>query len=231
MAPIRLGIIGLSSSAITSWASSAHLPYLLSPRGRTKYTIVALCNSSIEAAEAAIQTYGLDGEPGAGTGPGRSGTRPRAYGSPEALAADPDVDLVLCCTRVDTHYALTQPSIEAGKAVYVEWPLTHDVTSSRALAALVKQKGVRSAVGLQGQLAPVVQKVRELVREGSLGKVLSSEVRAFGGTLDRVTIKEGLRYFADSKVGGNVYMIGFAHSKVPPPSSGKTFHSSHPPTC
>lgn len=214
MAPIRLGIIGLSSSAVTSWASSAHLPYLLSPRGRTKYTIAALCNSSVEAAKAAIQTYGLDG------------TQTRAYGSPEALAADPDVDLVLCCTRVDTHYALIKPSVEAGKAVYVEWPLTHDVESSRALADLVTKKGVRSVVGLQGQLTPIVQRMKEFVREGSLGKVLSSEVRASWGTLDRVAIKEGLSYFADRKVGGNVYMIGFAHSKCHP-LSGEDFPVSH----
>lgn len=201
MAPIRLGIIGLSSSAVTSWASSAHLPYLLSARGRAKYTIVALCNSSVDAAQAAIQTYGLD--------PART----RAYGSPEALARDPAVDLVLCATRVDTHYALTRPSVEAGKAVYVEWPLTQDVEHSRALADLVVQKGVRSVVGLQGQLTPVIRRVSDLVREGGLGKVLSSEVRASWGTMDRVGIKEGLSYFGDRKIGGNVYMITFAHSK------------------
>lgn len=56
MAPIRLGIIGLSSSAVTSWASGAHLPYLLSPRGLAKYKIVALCNSSVESAKSAIKT-------------------------------------------------------------------------------------------------------------------------------------------------------------------------------
>lgn len=203
MAPIRLGIIGLSSSAITSWASAAHLPYLLSPRGRTKYAIVALCNSTVEAANAAIQTYGLD--------PAQT----RAYGKPEDLATDPGVDLVLCCTRVDTHYDLIKPSVEAGKAVYVEWPLTHDVARSRELADLVGQKGVRSMVGLQGQLTPMIQRMREFVREGSLGKVLSSEVKANFGTMDRAGIKEGLSYFGDRKVGGNVYMIGFAHSKWP----------------
>lgn len=202
MAPIRLGIIGLSSSAVTSWASSAHLPYLLSPRGRAKYAIVALCNSSAEAAAAAIQAYGLDAR------------QTRAYGSPEALARDPAVDLVLCATRVDTHAALVRPSVEAGKAVYVEWPLTHDVEQSRALAALVAQEGVRSVVGLQGRQTPVLRRVGELVRgEGGLGKVLSSEVRASWGTMDRVGIKEGLGYFGDRKIGGNVYMITFAHSK------------------
>lgn len=203
MAPIRLGIIGLSASAKTSWASTAHLPYLLSARGRTKYTIVALCNSTVASARAAIGTYGLD--PAA----------TRAYGDPAALAADPDVDLVLACTRVDTHDALIRPSIEAGKDVYVEWPLTHDIEHSRALAALAGAKGVRTIVGFQGQRTPLVLKIRELVRGGSLGKVLSSEVRAYGGTVDRETIKDSLSYFADRKIGGNIYTIGFGHRKFP----------------
>ncbi|KUI55236.1 Galactose/lactose metabolism regulatory protein GAL80 [Cytospora mali] len=199
MAPIRLAIIGLSSSATTSWASSAHLPYLLSERGRSKYSIVALCNSSVDSAKAAIKTYGLDAE------------KTRAYGDPKALAADPDVDLVVCCTRVDTHYALIKPSIEAGKAAFVEWPLTHDIQLSRDLAGLVAEKGVRSMVGLQGRLAPVVLKVKELVEEGSLGKVLSSEVRGFGGTIDRELLASGLTYFTERKIGGNIFTIGFAH--------------------
>lgn len=202
MAPIRLAIIGLSSSAVTSWASSAHLPYLLSERGRTKYAIVALCNSSVESARKAIHTYGLDVE------------KTRAYGDPNALAADPDVDLVLCCTRVDTHYDLINPSIEAGKAVFVEWPLTHDAARSRKLAELAAEKGGLTMVGLQGRLAPVVLKLKEILHGGSLGKMLSSEVRAHGGTIDREMVAEGLGYFADKNIGGNIFMIGFAHSEL-----------------
>lgn len=202
MAPIRLAIIGLSSSAVTSWASSAHIPYLLSARGRTKYNIVALCNSSVDSAKKAIRAYDLDVD------------KTRAYGDPAALAADPDIDLVLCCTRVDTHYDLIKPSIEAGKAVFVEWPLTHDVARSRELADLAARKDIHTMVGLQGRLAPVVLKLKELVHGGSLGKILSSEVRAHGGTVDRETIVEGLGYFAEKKIGGNIFMIGFAHSKL-----------------
>ncbi|ROW03818.1 hypothetical protein VMCG_05360 [Cytospora schulzeri] len=202
MAPIRIGIIGLSSSAVTSWASTAHLPYLLSVRGRANYSIVALCNSSLESAKKAIETYGLDSE------------KTKPYEDPVALAADPDIDMVVCCTRVDTHYALIRPSVEAGKAVYVEWPLTHDVQLSRELASLAAEKGVPTMVGLQGRLAPVVLKMKELVEEGGMGKVLSSEVRAYGGTIDRETVASGLSYFADRKIGGNIFMIGFAHNHL-----------------
>lgn len=66
-------------------------------------------------------------------------------------------------------------------------------------------------VGLQGQLTPVLLKIKELLQQGSIGKVLSSEVRAHGGTNDREKVAEGLRYFTDIKIGGNIFMIGFAH--------------------
>lgn len=199
MAPIRLGIIGLSGSAVTSWASSAHLPYLLSPRGLERYRIVALCNSSLESAKSAIGKYGLD--------PATT----NAYGDAAALAADPGVDLVVCVTRVDTHFALARPSVEAGKDIFVEWPLTHHVERSRELARLAAEKGSRTVVGLQGRLAPVVLRMKELLQEQSLGKVLSSEVRGHGGTMDREKVAEGLRYFTDRKIGGNIVMIGVAH--------------------
>ncbi|KAI1853265.1 hypothetical protein JX266_001971 [Neoarthrinium moseri] len=198
MAPIRLGIIGLSANAITSWASNAHLPYLLSPAGRSKYQIVALCNSSVDAARAAIKKYGLDSET-------------RAYGSPEDIAADPNVQLVAVCTRVDNHYDTALPSVRAGKDVYVEWPLAENAGRAGELAALAKEKGGRTVVGLQGWFAPAVVKLRELITSGRIGKVLSSEVAAAGGSIDRLFLSPGLKYFVDRKVGGNIVTIGFGH--------------------
>lgn len=202
MAPIRVALIGLSTSAKTSWASSAHLPYLLSPLGRSKYQITALLNSSVEAAQSAITTYNLpDPE------------RIRTYGDPSALAADPDVDLVVCNTRVDKHFETIYPSVLAGKAVYSEWPLASNVADAKKLVDAAKENGGvdKTIVGLQGRLAPIALKIRELLESGRIGKVLSSEVRASGGVNDRERLPEGLKYFYDRKVGGNIYTIGFAH--------------------
>lgn len=198
MAIIRVGIIGLSSSAATSWASGAHLPYLLSPGGRSKYQIVALCNSSVDAAKKAIAQYKLP-------------TETRAFGNPADIAADPDVQLVVCVTRVDKHYETIKPSIIAGKDVFVEWPLAHNIESIRELTALAKEKNVRTMVGLQGRVAPPYLKIQEILESGKLGKVLSSELKAYGGTISRDTIPAGLTYFTERKVGGNPYTIGFAH--------------------
>ena len=111
--PINVALIGLSASATTSWASNAHLPYLISPNGKQKYNLIALLNSSVETAKQAIAHYNLPPET-------------RAYGNPHDLAADPDVQLVVCSTRVDKHASTVRPSIEAGKEVFVEWPLAEN---------------------------------------------------------------------------------------------------------
>lgn len=198
MAPIRTAIIGLSSSAKTAWASAAHLPYLLSPRGREKYTIVALCNSSADAAKQAITTYNLPGET-------------KAYGDPQSLADDPDIDLVVCCTRVDVHHPTVLPSIKAGKHVFVEWPLAQDVKHAAELADTAKASGSKTILGLQGRLSPPIVRVREILEQGRIGKMLSSELLAAGGTMDREILPPGLAYFADRAVGGNIYTIGFGH--------------------
>ncbi|KAK8079980.1 NAD(P)-binding protein [Apiospora hydei] len=201
MAPIRVALVGLSANAATGWAAKAHLPYLLSAEGRSKYTIVALCNTTVAAAERAIAHFGLD--------PATT----RAYGDPAALAADPNVELVVVSTRVDQHYDAAMPSLQAGKDVFVEWPLAENAERAAELAR-VAAKGSRTVVGLQAWFAPSIVALREILAGGGrsrIGKVLSSEVRAAGGTLDRATLPPFLKYFADRDIGGNPFTIGLGH--------------------
>ncbi|UKZ75739.1 hypothetical protein TrVFT333_003432 [Trichoderma virens FT-333] len=198
MAPIRTAIIGLSSNATTSWASAAHLPYLLSARGRAKYQIVAVCNSTVESAKQAIKAFKLPSDA-------------KAYGNPQDVADDKDIDLVVVSTRVDVHYETALPSAKAGKDVFVEWPLAQDVAHAKELVDAARVGGGRTLVGHQGREAPPIVKVRELLEKGTIGKILSSEVRAFGGSVDREALLPALKYFTDRAVGGNVVTIGVGH--------------------
>lgn len=200
MAPIRIALIGLSQSAKTSWASEGHLPYLLSDRGRERYRIVALLNSSEDAARRAIESYGLD-------------AKVKAYGSPEALAVDSDVDLVVNTTRVDVHYSTIEPSVKAGKAVFVEWPLAENHRRAEALARYAQQRGSKTLVGLQARVAPATLKVKEVIQAGTIGRVVSSVVQAHTSRGGGLSISEGLAYFIDKKVGGNPMTIALGHSE------------------
>jgi predicted dehydrogenase len=58
-----------------------------------------------------------------------------------------------------------------------------------------------------------VIKLKELIASGRIGKVLSSEVHASGGSRHRETMTSALRYFTDKKIGGNIFTIGLGHRK------------------
>lgn len=198
MRPIRTALIGFSANTATSWGRFAHLPYLLSSAGKEKFVIVAVLNSSIESAKLAIASFGLS-------------PNTRAYGDPEALAADKEVDFVVCATRVDNHYPTVLASVRAGKDVYVEWPLAHNAARANELATLAKEVGGRTIVGFQGWFAPAILKLKEVIMSGRIGKVLSSDVRGSGTLRSRDSLPVGVKYFTDSKIGGNPYTIGFGH--------------------
>ncbi|KAI7788569.1 oxidoreductase family protein [Diaporthe eres] len=204
MAPIRVGIIGLSSTSTSGWAARAHLPYLLSPRGRERYQIVALLGSTAERARESIQHFELPNP-----------DKIRTYGSPEELAADPDVDLVVCSVRVDKHYNTVRPSVAAGKDVLVEWPLTENAVRAKELVDLSKKAGGRTAVAIQARLAPYIVKLKELLAGDAIGKVVNSHVNINGKQEGSDVIFSGLEYFADTKFGGNYYTIWFGHAWDP----------------
>lgn len=196
MTRIRVALIGLSSTAKVSWAAEGHLPYLLSPKGNKHYELVALLNSSVAAAEAARQHFGLPSDV-------------KTFGDPKLLAEDPQVDMVVCNTRVDVHCSSIEPSIKAGKAVFVEWPLTENI--GRAIELTGGQPVPNSIMGLQGRVAPVVLKLKEVLDAGRIGQVLSSDIRAFGNLLPTDAVPVTLTYFADRAIGGNPITIAYAH--------------------
>ena len=201
MPPIHVALVGLSQSAKTSWANDAHFPYLQSPSGKENFQIVALLNSSEDAANRAIEAYGLNA------------ATVKSYGDPKALAEDPDVDLVVCCTRVDLHYDTVKPSLAAGKNVYVEWPLAANHQDAQELASLARSTGAKTIVGLQARVDPAVCKIRQLLEQEVIGKVLSSELAAYSPASDRHEISDGLGYFMEKKVGGNPVTIMLGHRK------------------
>lgn len=203
MAPIRVGLIGLSSSkpdsmTIGAWAHLAHLPYLLSS---PDYEIVALANSSQEAAEKAVKVYNLP-------------ATTKAYGSPEEIASDPDVDLIVISVMVMKHYQLAKPALLAKKNVFVEWPLGASLAESEELAALAKENGVRTIVGLQARADPLVDKLKELLESGQIGEIMSSSVLGPMSGLPTDSWFDGGEYYLDMKNGGNHFMIFFGHCKL-----------------
>ena len=200
---IRVGFIGLSSNASPAfagaWGKNAHLPYLTKSED---YIITALCNSSIESAKKAIQLHGLDS------------SKVRAYGDPESLANDPDVDMVVCSVNVMQHYDLIKPAVLAGKMVFCEWPLGSNLKQMQELADIAEQKTLKTIVGLQGRMGAYAQAIRKFVGdgEGGFGQLLSTELTSYT-FLHGLANPQDIAYLMDIDSGGNMFTISAIHSK------------------
>ncbi|GJC79673.1 galactose/lactose metabolism regulatory protein GAL80 [Colletotrichum liriopes] len=199
MAPTRVGIIGLSAKGPDmgpgAWATIAILP---SFQNSQEYEIVALCNSSVEAARRSIEMHKLP-------------SSTKAYGDVEKLAKDSDVDLVVVSVVVTKHLELALPALAAKKQVFVEWPLGASVAEAEKLTQLAKANGLKTVVGLQGRGDVLTVKLRELIESGEIGDILNTSVV---GTLPYFPPSfwvEGAEYYLDIKSGGNMFHIGFGH--------------------
>jgi predicted dehydrogenase len=194
MPPIRIGFIGLSSKP-DCWATLAHIPYL---RRSPHYEIVALCNSTPAKALESIAAHNLP-------------ATTKAYASPAELAADASIDLIVICTRVDTHHTLALPTLLSGKAIFIEWPLATTTAQARELLSLAQAHNVRTIIGLQARVSPTLLKIREIISSGHLGNIHSVNIHATSGVWQHDIASARYEHFLKRDVGGNLLTIYGIH--------------------
>jgi len=100
-----------------------------------------------------------------------AGTDPFLTPAFEDLLARKDVDVVLIGAPDHQHVPLSIAAMDAGKDVYVEKPLTHDFNEGEPMLAAQRRTRRIVQVGTQQRSMPHVQKSRELVLSGKIGKV------------------------------------------------------------
>ncbi|MEK6593796.1 MAG: Gfo/Idh/MocA family oxidoreductase [Pseudomonadota bacterium] len=184
--PLRVGLIGANGR----WGPRAHVPAL---QRLPQTALYAVCTAHADTAQAAAEKLGVA----------------RAYGSDTAMNADPQVEAALVAVRVPAHYVLAKNALEAGKHVYCEWPLGANTKEAAALAALARKMNLRTMVGLQRRASPAYLYLRELVRDGYVGQVLSvNMVLMGGGVLTRTADRTWQR---DVTLGANTLTITFGH--------------------
>src|SRR2546422_2617114 len=133
---IRVGIIGANPDR--GWAAQAHIPALKSLSD--DFEITALSTSRRESADAASKLFGV----------------PVAFDNHQDLVNSTVVDVVAVTVKVPYHLELATAALDAGKAVYCEWPLGNGSEEAETLAALAKKKGVLAVAGRQTRSAPAV---------------------------------------------------------------------------
>jgi predicted dehydrogenase len=96
---------------------------------------------------------------------------PRAYGSYEALLADPQVDVIYNSLPNSLHAEWTVKAARAGKHVLCEKPLAISVDEVDAIAAAARDNGVVIQEAFMYRHLPQTLKVQELIAGGALGKI------------------------------------------------------------
>ena len=96
---------------------------------------------------------------------------PRAYGSHEALLADPEVDAVYISTVNALHYPWAKAALEAGKHVICEKPCTTQPEHTRALFRLAREKGLFFMEAEKMLFLPTLLEVRRRIEAGDLGEI------------------------------------------------------------
>lgn len=96
---------------------------------------------------------------------------PRAYDSYEAVANDPDVDVVYIATPNDLHVENALTCIEAGKAVLCEKPFAFNAEQAKKVFARAKEKGVFLMEAMWSRFLPTHRKLHELAWTGAFGDI------------------------------------------------------------
>jgi xylose dehydrogenase (NAD/NADP) len=156
--PVRWGFIS------TATINERVLPEI---RGSERIELVAIASRSEEAARAYAREQGFD----------------RAYGSYEALLADPEIEAVYIPLPNSMHVEWAVRALEAGKHVLCEKPLDRrPVEVERAFEA-ADRAGRILMEAFMYRHHPQTQRAKELVASGEIGE-LRVVRSAFGFTLE-----------------------------------------------
>ena len=145
MSTLRIGVIGVGR------IGAMHARLL---SGRVPGALVAAVNDALpEAARTLADELGVP-----------------VAGGAEELMARPDVDAVAICSSTETHAPLIAAAADAGKAIFCEKPVSHDLVEVDRALNVVRQAGVPFQIGFNRRFDPAHQSVRDAVATGRVGE-------------------------------------------------------------
>jgi predicted dehydrogenase len=95
------------------------------------------------------------------------------------LEKEKAIDAVLIATPDHLHAYVSVHAMKAGKHVYCEKPLTHNVWEARTVARVARETGVATQLGNQGRSGEGHRQTVEWIQDGAIGAV--REVHAWSG--------------------------------------------------
>jgi predicted dehydrogenase len=135
-----------------------------------------------------------------------------AYGSYEALVADPTIDAIYVATPHPAHKDNVVLALNAGKPVLCEKPFAVNAKEAQEMVAAAQKNNVAMMEAMWSRFLPHYARVREIVASGVLGKILT--VHADHG--QRLADQNIARLVEPALAGGalldlGIYPVSFAH--------------------
>jgi len=202
--PIRWGILATGGIANSFTEDLKLLP---------DAAIAAVASRTAPAAEAFAERHGI----------------PRAYGTWQELAQDPDVDVIYVATPHSAHHAAAMLCLEAGKAVLCEKPLTLNAAQAEELFLTAQARGVFFMEAMWTRANPVIRALTALLADGAIGEITA--VTADFGVAGPFPPGHRMR---DPELGGGalldlgVYPVTFAHLVLGAPDTVTAWASLTP---
>lgn len=155
-------------------------------------TIGAVASRSLAPAEAFAAQYGI----------------PKAYGSYEEMAEDPDIDIVYIGTPHHLHEAHMRLCLTQGKHVLCEKPFTVNAREARRVCDLAREKGLLVLEAFWTKFIPIYRRVERLLSEGAIGDVCLVKTQ-FGYPADPSRWRMDAARAGGALLDIGVYNIGF----------------------
>ncbi len=89
--------------------------------------------------------------------------------NPQEVFDDPEIEAVLICSSTDTHAKFIMAAAKAGKHVFCEKPVDHDIDQINEALKAVENAGVKLQVGFVRRFDHNHNKVRKMVVDGKIG--------------------------------------------------------------
>jgi hypothetical protein len=103
----------------------------------------------------------------------RFGLRPKMFQYSEEMLADRELDAVMIGTGDHQHARILAEVVRAGKDCYCEKPMANTLEDAKLARDTVQAGRQVVQMGSQWLSCPYQQRVREMIREGKLGKIVT----------------------------------------------------------
>lgn len=117
------------------------------------------------------------------------------------------VDAVIVCTPSVMHFDVCRMAAEKGINVFCEKPFTTSPAQAKELAGIFEQKGLVNQVGYVYRFDAVFGKVKEMLDQQLIGKVVHTNVQFLSSTISKMQPEKGWRSKRENG-GGATYEMG-----------------------